>query len=441
MSVEISFIYPFLAVAWQVVKNWWWLVLPFVFWKPFLFLWWWWRVDGFLKKQQAILLEIKLPKEILKPVRAMEMVLSSIQAAIYQPPDLWEKWIDGQVQLSVGLELVSIDGQPHFFVRTPKQFRDAVESSLYSQYPEIEIQEADDYTKYVPQSVPNKDWDMFGSDYKLVRDDHYPIKTYTEFETEKEKEEEEVVDPIAGLLEGMAKIKKGEQLWIQFLIEPYGDADLERSLSGWRKKGEELRDKLARRPGASPAGKPIIQEAVEILVTGEVPKEKKEEKEIIPPEMKLTPGEREVLGAIEHKMSKPLLKTTVRFIYLGKRDIWFKPNFRLVFAYFNQYTTNNLNALFPDGRTLTKIKKALIFQFLNMKLIRSRRQYLRCRKLFRNYLKRFTPFFPRPGGTYILNTEEVASLFHFPSERVAPAPGVPRIETKKRGVPSSLPTE
>ena len=41
----------------------------------------------------------------------------------------------------------------------------------------------------------------------------------------------------------------------------------------------------------------------------------------------------------------------------------------------------------------------------------------------------------------MLNTEEIASLFHFPSERVAPAPGLSRIETKKRGVPSSLPVE
>src|SRR3989338_8621237 len=97
----------------------------------------------------------------------MEVVLSSIQAAIYQPPDLWEKWIDGQVQLSVCLEIASINGEPHFFVRTPKQFQDSVESSFYAQFPEIEIKEADDYTKYVPQDLPNKDWDMFGADYQF----------------------------------------------------------------------------------------------------------------------------------------------------------------------------------------------------------------------------------------------------------------------------------
>jgi len=441
MPIDFTLLYPFLNVLWQILKNWWWIILFFVLLKPFLFLYRWWRVDGFLKRSRWILLEIKLPKEILKPIRAMEVVFSSIQSAIYQPPDMWEKWIDGQVQLSLALELVSIDGQPHFFIRTPVQYRDSVEASLYAQYPEIEIVEVDDYTKYVPQSIPNKEWDLFGSDYKLVQDDHYPIKTYPQFETEREKEEEEVVDPIAGLLEAMVKIKKGEQLWIQFLIEPVGDADLAKSLSKWRKSGEALRDKLARRPGPAARPKPIIQEAAEILISGKAKEEKIEEKEIIPPEMKLTPGEREVLAAIEHKMSKPIFQTTIRFIYLGRRDVWFKPNFRLAFAFLSQYATNNLNALFPEGKTLTKIKKALIFQFLNIDFIFSRRYYVRCRKLFRKYIKRLSPFFPTPGGTFMLNTEEVASLFHFPGERAAPAPGLSRIEAKKRGALPSLPVE
>ena len=157
--------------------------------------------------------------------------------------------------------------------------------------------------------------------------------------------------------------------------------------------------------------------------------------------MKLTPGEREVLSSIEHKMSKPIFNVTTRFIYMGNRDIWFKPNFRLAFSFFNQYTTTNLNAMFPNGQTLTKIKKALLFPPINAKFIMARRLYLRCRKLFRNYIRRLPPYFPRHGGTFMMSTEEVASLFHFPSAEAAPAPGVPRIEAKKGIVPPSLPTE
>jgi len=441
ISIDSVNIYFFLTAALKIIQNWWWVPLPFILWKPFLFLYLWWRVDNFINHQQMVLLEIKLPKEIQKPIRAMEVVLSSIHAAVYQPPDLWEKWVDGQVQMSVALEMASINGEPHFYIRTPKQYRDAVESSLYSQYPEVEIKEMDDYTKYVPQSIPNKEWDLFGSDYRMIKDDHYPIKTYLQFETEREATEEQKIDPIAALLEGMAKIKEGEQLWFQFLIEPIGDADLELSYSKWKKAGEALRDKLARRPITVKEEKPIIQEAAEILITGKVPEQKEEVKEIIPPEMKLTPGEREILAAIEQKMSKPIFRTTVRFIYMGRRDVWFKPNFRLAFAFYNEYTTNNLNAIFPNGKTLTKIKKALIFQPLNASFIRSRRHYLRCRKLLRNYIRRLTPYFPRSGGTFMMTTEELASLYHFPGQGAAPAPGVPRIEAKRGGVPPELPVE
>src|SRR4030042_4583277 len=179
--------------------------------------------------------------------------------------------------------------------------------------------EVDDYTKQIPQSIPNKEWDMFGSDYRLAKEDYYPIKTYTEFETEQEKTEEKKIDPVAGLLEAMAKIKKGEQLWIQLLIEPVGDSDelkflgqvtTKGSYSVWRKKGEVLRDELARREEASPAQKSIIQGAAEILISGAPAEEKKEEREFFPPEMKLTPGEREVLAAMEKKMSKQVFSTT-----------------------------------------------------------------------------------------------------------------------------------
>ncbi len=428
--------YFILTTVGQILKSWWWIPLPFLLWKPFWFLYHWWRVDTWLRQQKMILLEIKLPKEVLKPIRAMETVLASIHGATFHPPDWWEYWIDGQIQLSVSFEIVSIDGEPRFFVRCGASYRDAVESSLYSQYPEAEIKEADDYTKYVPQNIPNKDWDLFAWDCRLLKDDHYPIKTYPQFETEHELKEEKRIDPVASLLEAMAKIKPGEQMWIQITASPAA-SDWTTHFDAWMEEGKILRDKLARRP-EEPKQKPIIQQAAEILITGKTGEEKEEVKEIIPPEMKLTPGEREIILALEGKLAKPIFDTNIRFIYLGKRDIWFKPNFRLGLSFFNSYMTLNLNGLIPIGKTLTKIHKEW---FLPINLLRTRRHYLRCRRIFRLYKSRFIPFWPRSGGTFVLNTEELASLFHFPGQAVSPAPGMVRVEAKKRGEPPELPIE
>ena len=61
--------------------------------------------------------------------------------------------------------------------------------------------------------------------------------------------------------------------------------------------------------------------------------------------------------------------------------------------------------------------------------------------MFRYFIKRWTPLFPRKGMTYILNTEELATIFHFPGKRVAPAAGVSRVTARKKGAPSGLPVE
>ena len=94
---------------WEIIKVWWWLPLPFILWKPFSFLWLWWRTDKFLAGIDFVLLEIKIPKDVVKPIRAMEVVLDSLWQILYDPPDWWEKWVEGKVILSYSFEIVSLD--------------------------------------------------------------------------------------------------------------------------------------------------------------------------------------------------------------------------------------------------------------------------------------------------------------------------------------------
>jgi len=172
---------PVLSPIWQILKSWWWLFIPFILWQPLSFLWLWRRKDIWLKKINFILLEIKIPKEVLKPMRAMETVIDGLWQIIYDVGGWWERWIDGKILLSYSFEIASIGGETHFFVRIPEVSRDPIESAIYSQYPDAEISIAEDYTKYVPQDIPNKDWDIWGTDYQLIKPDSYPLKTYPKF--------------------------------------------------------------------------------------------------------------------------------------------------------------------------------------------------------------------------------------------------------------------
>jgi hypothetical protein len=438
-TLNFGQILPIYKILWQFISAWWWLPAPFILWKPASYFWLWWRREIWLKTvYRPILLEIKIPKEVLKPIRAMESVMAALHGVVYHPPDWWEKWIDGQLQTSLSFDIVSVGGETHFFIRIHSAYREAVEAAIYSQYPEVEISQVDDYIKYAPQDIPNKDWGLWATDYCLAKPDPYPIKTYPKFETEMEKEEEKRIDPVANLLEGLSKIKPGEQFWIQIRAEPLAEPDKNPTYANFLKEGAAIRDKIAKRP-AEAKPKPILQEAAKILITGKPTEEVKEEL-LIAPELRMTPGEKEIVAGIENKISKPPFLCGLRFIYLGKREVFFTPNFRLGFNFFQCYATANLNALYPWGPALTKIHRSW---FLPLNLIWSRRDYLRRRILFRQYRERFNIRFPRTTGDkgiFILNTEELASLYHFPSWEVAPVPGVPRVEAKK-GPPPSLPVE
>lgn len=413
------------GTIWGLIKTWWWLPLPFILWSPFLFLWLWWRQEVWDKKQPRILLEIRMPKEVLKPIKAMENVFHGFWA-VYDAPNWKEKWFEGKFLLSFSCEIVSIGGESHFYLRMPAALRNLFESSVYSQYPEAEIFEAPDYTKTIPRDILNKDWDIWGTDYKEFKEDVYPIRTYKEFEEHTEAKEEKRVDPIASLLEGMSKIQPGEQLWVQFVAKPISPEEKD-----WVERGKSLVDKLVKRP-ERPKPKPIIQEMADVIISGKPAGEmpRAEKPEMFYPEMMLTAGEREIVSGVENKIKKFGFESTVRFIYLGRQDVFFKPNIKIPIGFFNQFSTLNLNGLKPWNKTATKANYLFV----------KRRVYLKKRNIFRRYLMRVSPLFPASGGTFILNTEEMASLFHFPGRAVASAPAVPRVEAKKGEAPPGLPT-
>ena len=157
--------------------------------------------------------------------------------------------------------------------------------------------------------------------------------------------------------------------------------------------------------------------------------------------MKLTPGERKTIENIERKIAKPIFAVRLRTIYLGRTEVWFKPNFRLILAYTNNFGDQDLNSFSIIGRTFTRFHKVW---FLPMNKLKGRIEYVKKRHLLRVYKERDAYDDPlergHKGGTFILSTEEMASLYHFPSHAVAPSPGIHRTEAKETTAPHNLPT-
>ncbi len=428
LTPYLKMVLPYLETALKIFLNWWWLILPPLLWKRAIFLWLWWRNELWTNKQKSVILEIRIPKENPKPIRAMESVFTGLWQ-LWAEPNWIEKWWDGQELLSYSFDVVAIDGEPHFLIRCHESAKGLVETHVYSQFPEAEISEVEDYVKKVPQDIPNKEWDLWGTDYKLLKDNCYPVKTYHDFETEREAKEEKRIDPISSLLEGMGSLKKGEQIWVQIRAKPI------QSEIPWMSEGKKTIDKLVNRK-VPPKSKPLIEDIFNAFMGKPVVKEEKKD-DMIPPEMKLTPGERDVVFGIEKKMSKIGYEVGIRYIYLAKKDVMVKPNLRLPMSYFTNFATSNLNALVPDGRTIPKVRKKWYDPFW----FPERRLYLKKRKIFRKYVNRFPYDYPLPGGTFVLNVEELATIYHFPSRILTPASQIPRVEAKKGEAPLELPTE
>ena len=152
-----------------------------------------------LLKMDWIMLEIKVPRNVHKIPQAMEIIFSGLEQGT--PDDDWfKKWWKGEfVSAFSSLEIVSIEGNVYFFIRTQKKNRDTLESLIYSQYPGAEVSVVDDYTRYVPEWKPDNGWVLDAAEFHLTKDDPIPIKTYLDYGLDTKSlslEEEQKIDPI-----------------------------------------------------------------------------------------------------------------------------------------------------------------------------------------------------------------------------------------------------
>ncbi|NOQ68050.1 hypothetical protein GQ568_01250 [Patescibacteria group bacterium] len=418
-----------LKEAFIFYRDWWWFFTPLVLWPIFELAWVSYVQEKHIRNIKWKLLEIKIPKEIEKRPKTMEEFFSAIYSTFDVIIDtLYDVYLKGVVDVWFSLEIVSIEGDIHFYIRTPIKSSEMIEAQIYAQYPEAEIKEVEDYVTDVPDDIPSKDYELWGTDMKLNKEDAYPLRTYKEFE---DPASGEFVDPISNIVEGVSKLQKGEQIWIQILIRAVGD--------DWKKEADSLVLKLiGRKDPKKKKGEGffslLVSEIVDLgrytilgffspqsLMEKEDKKEKKEEISMM---LHLSPGEKDVVTAIENSTRRPGFETDIRWIYLSKRDVFDKTKGNAItFSYFSQFCSQDLNSFAPDGKTKTSA-----YYFLT-----EYRKALRKRKILRRYKRR-----EFDQKSYVLNTEELATLFHFPTIEVK-APVAPRVEAKRGKPPTGLP--
>lgn len=407
--------------AFSIFFSLWWVYLPI-----FLFLIAKMAIENYtnLKFRMSlrwVLLEIKVPQEMNKSPKAMELIFAGLHG-VYTTPVTWkDSFFGGKMPTWYSFEIVGKGGETHFYIRTLEQFKNLVESQIYAQYPTAEVSEVPDYVNDLPNYLPDEKYDLWGTDLMLNKPDAYPIRTYPEFE-EKGGGLNDVkrVDPIASLAELFSTLKADEQIWVQIVSSPTGD--------GWIKAGQAELDKLMGKVPTQKKGGFLsemvfsIDKAITSIGSDPLAEKKEERKERV----EMTPGKQDIMKAMEKSWDKLGYTTAIRFLYIGAKDNFHQAHVSGVTGAFRQFSSLNLNGFKANILTLTFAKGL----FKKSKLLKKKQI------IYQAYKER--KLFPPSVIKYVLNTEELATVFHFPDTGVR-SPLLPRVEAKKGEPPQGLP--
>ena len=408
---------PFLSLAtssfYETLITAVWIVLP-VF---FVMLFWRLRLQHkrmqFLAKVEWQLVEIRIPEKNDKSLKSMEQVFASLWGMYSFGIKPMDKYLDGKVDLWMSFEMVGRGGASSFYVRTPGQFRHLLESSLYAQFPDVEIVSVPDYIEELPAMLPNEIYDMMGFSYGLIKPNAYPIRTYDFFEQSTRMSASRdagpsFLDPLSPVFEAMSKLKDDEMIWIQLLISPTGPA----TGDDIKKEGEaeikKIMDESTPKKEGVPSGAPV-----------------------------LSTGKRDIIAAIERKISKQVFQTTLRFLYIDKKDSFSPLNISAVSGSLQQFNTQNMNGLRPIFFTAHGGWMAKIFPWYKKSKVLAKKQMM-----YNYYTNRRFGISNRLSDEKlsVLNTEELATIFHFPTA-VVKAPRLQHIDSRRGGAPVNLPVE
>ncbi len=394
---------------------------------------------NFISGIEWVLLEIVPPRDVVRSPKAMELFITNALYHMSNKGGLETYW-QGAVWFWFSLEIVSLEGQVHFYIRTPSRVKGLIETQMYAQFPQAQIKVVDDYTLAVDKITPDSKWNLWGCEFRLAKPDVYPIRTYVDFGLDKDPKEEMKVDPITPVVELFGSIGKGEQMWLQIVITPskkeYPEhAGIFTHTHDWVKEGEET-----------------IKRALEEFTRyHDRPGMSSKAKEIRAPDFM-----KPMMEGAGRKMLKVGFDTGIRACYVAKKEAFNMNNRRNIRLIFRQYANPYVNELARiNGTQADAFSTNFIANFIPLSKIKVMRLADRMlleyqeREFFhppmRHKIHLPWPISPMIFPNFfhhhisVLNSEEIATLWHFPGQ-ILKVPTLERIESKEASPPTNLPT-
>ena len=259
---------------------------------------------------------------------------------------------------------------------------------------------------------------------------------YSEFEHNISKDTI-LKDPMGTFLESFSRIGPGEQVWFQIILEPIEEFR-------WKNKCiEKIKEIIGEK---APSKKNIFSFLTDNPITKEVGKSFEEFNAQVAGGLRgedvdsakkddgpmnnllyMTPGQRDLVEKMEQQVSKIGFMTKMRGIYVARNEVY-NPSRAVnsLVGAINQFNNPMSNSILPSYITSVR--------YLGSKKLTNLR-----RNVHMNAYKNRNPY-AGGKGQYILNIEELATIWHFPMSHVQ-TPNVQKAENKSAQPPIGLPVE
>ncbi|AKM81853.1 MAG: hypothetical protein UT28_C0001G0034 [Berkelbacteria bacterium GW2011_GWE1_39_12] len=346
------------------------------------------KVEWF-SRMRFITLRILVPKNNEKSPLAAEQMFAALHG-IFKAEHPYQEYIS--------FEIASRDKYLQFYVITPTHLSDFVQGQIYAQYPTAELAEVDDYTMDEFERIKNGDVKICGADINLVNNEVYPIKTFLNFE----------VDPLSSITGVMSKVEKDEQVWLQIISKPVSDS--------WQTKSEAHIKKIKSGKGTDVFGEIFgmiwrgLTSLITTIVTGATPASGRVTEDGGKKEVVLSGNAEAALKGVETKSTKLGFETKIRLLALAPHENIARSKVDSVVGAFKQFNVLNLNGF----------QASLVDTSINYWHLYHQRTFI--------------------DNGYILNIEELASIYHLPSVSVE-TPNIVWAGSKKGEPPANLPIE
>lgn len=346
------------------------------------------------------ILEVKISKNERDELNAQVPALSaeSMFAAIH---GLLKEDPGAQEHFSFEMVSSGVEGI-RFYVVVPKQHAKFIEGQIYAQYPASQIQVVEDYTPRF--EAGHSDFEV--ASITLEKPEYFPIKVFRDFE----------VDPLSSITSAMAEVTESEEIWFQMVIRPIADV--------WQSDGQAYVDAVREGEEITITTTPFssvfryfTKEVVELstnIIVGAFRYGSPTEDAggySTTTTVKLSPTQDLELKSIENKLSRMGFEVVIRVFSNSHDKQNLERNLTSVLASFKQFSSTASNNFISSRESNKKVA-----------------------------LERYKQRHFDNDRSFILNTEELGTVFHFPSSSLD-TPNISWVYSRKSEPPSNLPME